>query len=104
MSEVFIFSAPGGENAHTGLSCGRRFIIGKYGIFKVVRLRSQGICCESCGESVGKGRVAGVGRGGKTDLKNGAKFCVWYPVPRWWGVRFFYFHLVLQTLCLSVFH
>lgn len=48
----------------------------KYGIFKVVRLRSQEFCCESCGESVGKGRVAGVGRGGKTDLKNGVKFCV----------------------------
>jgi len=29
MSEVFIFGAPGGENAHTGLSCGRRSIIGK---------------------------------------------------------------------------
>ena len=27
MSEVFIFGAPGGENAHTGLSCGRRSII-----------------------------------------------------------------------------
>ena len=29
MSEVFIFGAPGGENAHTGLSCGRRSIIGE---------------------------------------------------------------------------
>ena len=33
MSEVFIFCVTGGENAHTALYCGRRFIIGEIWYF-----------------------------------------------------------------------